>query len=186
VNSNHQTLPGSDEVLRFWRQAGGEKWFTADDAFDADVAERFGTLHKAAAAGRCDDWAETAPGALALIIVLDQFSRNIHRGSAEAFACDAKALGLAEDALECGFDAQVEKSLRSFFYMPFMHAEDIGAQERSVALFEALGGEEGLKYARIHADIISQFGRFPHRNKALGRPMLAEEQEYLDQGGFSG
>lgn len=186
MNSNSQTLPGSEDVLHFWRRAGGEKWFTADAGFDAEIAERFGALHKAAAAGRCDEWAETAPGALALIIVLDQFSRNIHRDSAEAFACDAKALGLAEEALERGFDQQVEKSLRGFFYMPFMHAEDRAAQARSVALFEALGGEEGLKYAEIHADIIARFGRFPHRNRALGRPMLAEEQEYLDQGGFSG
>lgn len=185
MNSKSQTLPGSEEVLHFWRQAGGEKWFAADAGFDAEIAGRFAALHKAAAAGRCDEWAETAAGALALVIVLDQFSRNIHRGAAEAYACDAKALALAEEALERGFDAQVERSLRSFLYMPFMHAENVAAQERAVALFEALGDEEGLKYARIHAEIIARFGRFPHRNKALGRPMLAEEQEYLDQGGFS-
>lgn len=185
MNNNSKTLPGSDEVLGFWRQAGGEKWFSADAGFDAEIADRFGALHKAAAAGRCDDWAQAAPGALALIIVLDQFSRNIHRGTVEAFANDAKALGLAEKALERGFDQQVEKTLRGFFYLPFMHAEDMAAQQRSVALFEVLGGEESLKFAKIHADIISRFGRFPHRNKALGRPMLAEEQEYLDQGGFS-
>ncbi|HXK54147.1 MAG TPA: DUF924 family protein [Hyphomicrobiales bacterium] len=185
MNSEPQTLPGPDEVLRFWRQAGSGKWFSSDPDFDAEIARRFAALNKAAVAGRCDDWAQTAPGALALILVIDQFSRNLFRGEATAFAGDGKALEVARQAIAQGFDKGVEKTLRSFFYMPFMHAEDMAEQERSVALFEALDDPVGLDFARQHADIIARFGRFPHRNKALGRPMLAEEQEFLDQGGFS-
>jgi uncharacterized protein (DUF924 family) len=135
-------------------------------------------------------WEQSAPGALALLLLTDQIPRNLFRGSAHAFASDALAREVADRAIAQGFDQQTEASLRGFFYLPFEHHEDAASQARAVALFERLAAEtgdrEGLEYARLHAGLIARFGRFPHRNPVLGREPTAEETAYLAQGGFAG
>jgi uncharacterized protein (DUF924 family) len=175
-----------EEVVAFWREAGREKWFKKDADFDRAIAERFGDLHAEIAAGRKADWAKTAEGALALILVLDQFSRNMFRDSPKAFAQDAMASEFARAATAAGFDRAVEPMLAHFFHMPFMHSERIADQERSVLHFHAIGSDEGLKFAHIHEQAIRRFGRFPHRNPILGRHMTPAEQAYLGDGGFVG
>jgi uncharacterized protein (DUF924 family) len=174
------------EVVSFWRDAGPQKWFRKDAGFDAALKERFGGLHRSAAAGELDGWAETAEGALALILLLDQFSRNLHRGEAQAFAQDAKAKAIAERAIALGFDRAAEPGLRLFLYLPFEHSESIVDQERCVRLCHALPSGDLLPYARDHERIIRRFGRFPHRNLALGRHTTPAEQAFLDGGGFAG
>jgi uncharacterized protein (DUF924 family) len=174
------------DVLAFWRDAGPERWFKKDAAFDADIRRRFMTAYEEGAAGRLADWEKSAEGALALTILLDQFPRNMFRDDARAFAAYPPASAIAARALDRGYARDVTPDLKRFFYMPFMHAEDIAAQERCVRLFRDLGEAEGTKYAEIHADAIRRFGRFPHRNKILGRETTPEEQAYLDGGGFSG
>ena len=180
-----QTLTPAD-VLAFWRAAGPEKWFKKDVAFDAAIRERFAALHEAATSGALDGWSETAEGALALVIVLDQFSRNLFRGDRRTFAADPKALALADAAIKRGFDQQLSRTDRQFFYLPFMHSERIEDQERSVALYQALADPQLLPFAEDHADIIRRFGRFPHRNAVLGRDTTPQEQAFLDEGGFAG
>jgi uncharacterized protein (DUF924 family) len=183
---NADVTPGPAEVLGFWREAGPDKWFKRDEAFDQEIRDRFGALHEEAAAGKLNDWAKTPEGTLALILILDQFSRNMFRNSPKAFAQDEMASDLARQAVAAGFDKEVEPALAHFFHMPFMHSERIADQERCVAYFHALGQAEGLKYARIHEQAIRRFGRFPHRNPILGRHMTPAEQAYLDDGGFVG
>ena len=136
-------------------------------------------------AGRLDHWADTADGALALLILLDQMTRNIYRGTPEAFSADAKAVSIAEAALERGFDRAFPKDVRVFFYLPFEHSEDMSHQERCVDLCRRLGNTDFYHYALIHMDVIRRFGRFPHRNKILKRASTPEEIAYLDDGGFS-
>jgi uncharacterized protein (DUF924 family) len=178
------------DVLGFWRSAGPAKWFAKDKAFDEAIRLRFEPVHHAAARGDYDHWAETAEGALALLILLDQFPRNLYRGSAHAFATDAKARAIARAAVEAGFDRQVEPPLRPFFYLPFEHSEDPEDQALSCRLCAAhrdeTGDTETLKWAEIHREIIERFGRFPHRNACLGRAMTPEEQAFIDEGGFAG
>lgn len=178
--------PGPKEVIAFWRDAGPQRWFEKDLAFDQAMKERFQALHAAAAAGRKQDWAKTPEGALALVLLLDQFSRNMYRGTPQAFAQDTMASDIARTAIEAGFDRQVPEALAFFFYMPFMHSERIADQEACVRFFHAHGAEENLRYARLHEEAIRRFGRFPHRNPILGRHMSPAEQAYLDNGGFSG
>jgi uncharacterized protein (DUF924 family) len=173
-------------VIEFWLAAGPDKWFTKDDAFDAEIRSRFLATYHAAVAGQLADWDNTAEGALALLITLDQFPRNMFRGSAQAFAADPLARQIAERAIARGFDRMVGPVEQQFFYLPFEHSESPADQERCVALFRATGNAEALKWAELHADIIRRFGRFPHRNAALGRTTTAEEQAFLDGGGFSG
>jgi uncharacterized protein (DUF924 family) len=177
---------GPDAVVAFWQEAGPERWFNKDAEFDATLRARFGALHAEAAAGRKAEWTKTPLGALALILVLDQFSRNMFRGMPEAFAQDAMARDVARRALDAGFDKDVPAELRMFFHLPFMHAETIAEQERCVRDFHSLGGYEGLSYARLHRDAIRRFGRFPHRNAALGRHTSPAERAYLEGGGFAG
>jgi uncharacterized protein (DUF924 family) len=179
-------IASPEAVLAFWRAAGPDKWFKKDAAFDDDIRRRFLLTHEAAAAGRLAAWEATPEGALALLIVLDQFSRNMFRGSARAFAADPLARAVAERALESGFDRKVAAAERTFFYLPFEHSESMADQERCVALFGTTGDAEALKWAVLHADIIRRFGRFPHRNAALGRSTTPEEQAFLDSGGFAG
>ena len=179
-------IASSQAVLAFWRDAGYDKWFTRNDDFDREIRERFLATHEAAALGRLADWEASAEGALALMILLDQFPRNMFRGTARAFATDKLAREIATRALDKGFDRDTPATLRSFFYLPFEHSEDLADQERSLALYRALGDENNMKYADIHADIIRKFGRFPHRNEILGRQTTAEEQAFLDGGGFKG
>jgi uncharacterized protein (DUF924 family) len=173
-------------VIDFWQTAGPDKWFNKDDAFDREIAARFRPTYEAAATGQLGAWEDSAESALALILVLDQFPRNMFRSDRRAFAADPLARQVASRALARNFDQAVARDLRSFFYLPFMHSEDLNDQERCVALYEALGEPEGIKYAEIHADIIRRFGRFPHRNAALGRETTAEEKSFLEGGGFSG
>ena len=175
------------DVLDFWESIGSRGWWMKNDEVDTQIHEKFGQLHRQACAGELDDWQETPDGALALIIVLDQFSRNMFRGSPKTFTQDAKALKLAKDAISNGFDKQANETLRFFFYLPFEHSENIKDQERSLELFEAYNGDpEFMKAAIEHHDIINRFGRFPHRNEVLGRETTLEEQAYLDGGGFKG
>jgi len=177
---------GPGEVVTFWREAGPQRWFKKDDAFDHEIAERFLPLHAEASAGKLDDWLDDAQGSLALILVLDQFSRNLFRDSPKAFAQDPKALEIAERSLRNGFDGQTEADLRCFFYLPLEHSESLSDQDRCVALIHALGDAEYLKYAIVHRVIIRRFGRFPHRNEVLGRHTSPAEQAFLESGGFSG
>jgi uncharacterized protein (DUF924 family) len=174
------------DILAFWQAAGPDKWFTKDPAFDAEIRQRFLAAHEAAALGRLAAWEESPGGALALVILLDQFPRNIFRGDARTYATDSLACAVADRAIARGYDRQFALPERLFFYMPFMHAETLADQERCVALFEAAGEIGWMKYAIEHADIIRRFGRFPHRNLLLDRITTPEEQAFLDAGGFAG
>ena len=174
------------EVIAFWREAGPERWFEKNEVFDEAVRARFLALHERAAAGELKDWENSAEGTLALLLLFDQFPRNMFRGTARAFATDELARAIAASALLKGFDAQVPSDLRTFLYLPFEHSEDMADQERGLALYTAAGDQNDLKWAQIHADIIRRFGRFPHRNAALGRGTTPEEQAFLDAGGFAG
>ena len=195
-----------EEVLDFWLgpldsrgRADREhtlRWFTRDAAFDALLGQRFGALHAAAARGERDAWLGSTRGRLALVIVLDQFSRNLHRGDAQSFACDGRALAAAREAVALGLDRTLALDERNFLYMPFMHSEDLADQDRSVELFTRLAEEQtdeelkkylanALDYAERHRAIIRRFGRFPHRNALLGRSSTSEELEFLKQPGSS-
>lgn len=173
----------SAEVVGFWRDAGMDKWFRGGEAFDAECRARFLDAHFAAARRECEGWMDTAEGALALLVLLDQIPRNVFRGSGHAFASDGLALHYATRAIAAGFDAASEAGLRMFFYLPFEHSEDMADQDRAVALFAALGNANLLAYANAHRDVIARFGRFPHRNAALGRTNTPDEQAWLDAGG---
>jgi uncharacterized protein (DUF924 family) len=175
-----------NDILGFWLGAGPGKWFKKVTAFDEAIRLKFEPTHHRAARGEYDAWAETPDGALALVILLDQFPRNLYRGSAHAFATDGKARSIARAAVEQGFDRQVDPALRNFFYLPFEHSEDIADQDFGLALSAEAGVEDDLKWAGIHRDIIARFSRFPHRNAALGRVTTLEEQEFMDEGGFAG
>lgn len=176
----------ASRIVAAWRDAGPEKWFSRDDAFDAMLRERFGAAQEAAASGRLQHWLATPESALALVLALDQFPRNIHRSTPLAFASDPAARAAADTAIAAGFDLKVAPELRPFFYLPFMHSEQLADQERCVALYQTLGDASGLTYAEEHRDIIARFGRFPHRNLILGRDMTADEAAYLENGGFTG
>ena len=177
---------GPPEVLAFWRAAGPDKWFEKDPAFDAAIAARFAGLWRTAAEGGLAPWEETPEGALALVIVLDQFPRNMFRDSAKAFAADPLARTVADRAIGRGFDLHFAPAEQAFFYLPFEHSEDAADQNRCIALFRATGDTDLLKWAQLHADIIRRYGRFPHRNALLGRATTPEEQAFLDGGGFAG
>jgi uncharacterized protein (DUF924 family) len=178
------------DVTGFWRSAGPKRWFAKSVAFDDAIRLKFEPVHHAAARGEYDDWTETPEGALGLAILLDQFPRNLFRGSAHAFATDPLARRFAAEAIERGHDRKIEPALRAFLYMPFMHAEGLAEQILSVQLFTVLARETGddgnVPWAKDHQAIIERFGRFPHRNHALGRATTPEEQAFLDEGGFSG
>ena len=174
------------DLVSFWRKAGPKAWFKKDDAFDEEIRRRFLKTHEAAAAGKLTDWEQSAQSALALLILLDQLPRNMFRGSARMFASDPLARAIAAGAIVRGFDAQVDKEMRGFFYLPFEHSEDPADQARSIAFYKAMDDADGLKWAELHADIIRRFGRFPHRNAVLGRVTTPEEQAFLDSGGFGG
>lgn len=194
------------EVFDFWFGAAFDSpqqtiarskiWFSYDAAFDAEIDRRFGTLPQRALEGGLDDWAQAPASALARIIVLDQFPRNLYRDSGRAFAFDALAARAAGAAVDAGYDMALDPRAVPFMLLPFEHAEDIGLQERSVALFTALRARapagcealfEGyLDFARRHRDVIVRFGRFPHRNTVLGRVSSPAETDYLAQGGGFG
>jgi uncharacterized protein (DUF924 family) len=172
-------LGWADDVLGFWFDTcKPEQWFKRDDAFDAALRQRFLALHAAAAALAVEDCLADRGTALAATIVLDQFSRNMFRGTPAAFAADTKALAIAEGAIMRGFDAGLPPERRQFFYLPFEHAENTGLQARCVELFAPLGTEY-VRWAEPHKAIIDRFGRFPHRNTVLGRVSTPDEIAFL-------
>lgn len=175
-----------DVVVRFWTEAGPSRWFTRDAAFDGTLAVRFGGALEEARHGAFDHWGETPRGALGLVILLDQFSRNIHRGSPLAFAADPRALALARSCIARGFHQRLPAPFAAWFVMPYEHAEDLDAQHRGVALFRTMGLHDQAHWAQVHLDIIARFGRFPHRNPILGRVSTPAEIAFLKAGGFSG
>jgi uncharacterized protein (DUF924 family) len=179
-------IAAPESVLAFWREAGPEKWFKKDTAFDDEIRTRFLETYEAAVAGKLSGWEQTAEGALALTLVLDQFPRNMFRDDARTFAADPLARAVAGRALARGFDRPMALSDRQFFYLPFEHSETLADQERSCALVRSTGDADLLKWAELHADIIRRFGRFPHRNAVLGRATTPEEEAFLDGGGFKG
>lgn len=178
------------DVLRFWfEEATPAQWWAKSDDFDRQIEARFGALHAAAMRGELYAWrhgadgADPADGRLAEIIVLDQFSRNIHRGRREAFAGDGMALVLAQEAIAAGLDSRLEASRRAFLYLPYMHSESIAMHAVAVRLFASPGMEGNLDFELRHQAIIERFGRYPHRNAALGRPSTAAELEFLETPG---
>ena len=176
-----------EKVLEFWQSVGNEGWWKKDEVLDRKIVETFLNLHREIAGGFKDEWLKTAEGTLAMIIVLDQFSRNMFRGSPEAFSQDSQALGIAQHAIQNKFDDQYGGDLRIFFYLPYEHSEKIREQELSMRLQYSIGANpEALKAALEHHDIIKRFGRFPHRNPVLGRHTTYAEQAFLNSGGFKG
>jgi uncharacterized protein (DUF924 family) len=173
------------DVIAFWCEAGPSLWFAKDDAFDRRFRDTFIEAHKAACRGELDSWQQTPGGALALILLLDQFPRNAFRGTPRMYSTDAAARRVADAAIAAGHGRHIDADLRLFLYLPFAHSEQLADQERSVALCRELG-EENLAHAQGHHDIVKRFGRFPHRNPILGRAMTDEEQRFLDEGGYRG
>ena len=178
------TPPRAQAVVDFWRQSSSD-WFSHSAAFDRRFLDRFLTLHEVAAEGSLDGWGRTPHGALALLILLDQFPRNAFRGTARMYATDTAARRHARAALAAGHMAAVEPSLQLFFCLPFAHSENLADQDLSVELNTHLGAT-ARAHALGHRDIIRRFGRFPHRNALLGRSTTAEERAFLDGGGFAG
>ncbi len=188
---DEETAAGAAEVLEFWfgpargiePGATREQWFRKDAALDAEIARRFGGLIDVAVEGGLDRWARTPAGTLALVLLLDQFTRNVHRGAAEAFAGDERALAVAEAALAGGLDRRLGAHGRWFLYMPFEHSESLAVQKRSIELFCRLRDETGLAeplaWAWKHYDVIARFGRYPHRNALLGRTSTEAERAFL-------
>jgi uncharacterized protein (DUF924 family) len=179
-------MPTPADILAFWREAGRDRWYKKDDVFDAEVRRRYLDLWHEASAGELSSWEASDDGALALTIVLDQFPRNMFRGDRRTYASDVMAREAAGRAIARGADANIDPVLVEFLYMPLMHSEDLPDQVRCVELFRKTGNADNLGYAERHADIIRRFGRFPHRNRVLGRTTTPEEQTFLDAGGFSG
>ena len=196
--------PRAAELIEHWfpaelgpdaLQQAAERWFQTNPAHDRLLKKRFSAVLELALGGALDSWAATAEGRLALILLLDQISRNVHRGSAEAFGGDGDALRLCLEGLAIGADRELNPLQRMFFYMPLQHSERLEDQERSVAVYKGLAAEGGqslgatlatcVEHAKQHRDIIARFGRFPHRNWALKREHSAAEREYLDGGGPS-
>ncbi|MBN8740906.1 MAG: hypothetical protein BGP24_20900 [Lysobacterales bacterium 69-70] len=196
-------MPDAAAILDFWfgsdalsadeHEALAARWFRRDDAFDAAIRSRFGGLVEAARAGELDGWSTAPASWLALLLLLDQFPRNLYRNTAAAFASDAKAQQSALDGIARGHDQALAVRYRAFAYLPLEHAEDLALQQRCVRLFETLAADPQarpaaaylsyLDYARRHCEVIGRYGRFPHRNHALGRASTPEEQAYLDAGG---
>lgn len=174
------------DVLDFWRAAGPGKWWKKDNAFDASIRSDFEETHLKASQGGLDDWLEAPETSLGLIIVLDQFTRNLFRNSARAFENDPKCLAIAKTAIELDFDKSGPQDLLAFYYLPLMHSEALEDQKLCLKLMEKTGLKPNIKAAIEHLDIIERFGRFPHRNKVLSRTSTPEEIAFLDDGGFAG
>jgi uncharacterized protein (DUF924 family) len=175
-----------EEILRFWfAELTPDDWFKVDAARDAEIEKRFRHIYDELAAGVPPDWLTGADGFLAAILVLDQFPRNMFRGTPRAFATDAAALDLAKQAIAQGIDMRVAPERRAFIYMPFQHAENQADQQRSVELFTALGNKLNLDFAARHKEVVDRFGRFPHRNAILGRETTEAEAAFLKEPGSS-
>jgi uncharacterized protein (DUF924 family) len=162
-----------------------KEWFKKSDEFDEEIRNKFSTFHQQASSGKLDYWQINPEGALALIIILDQFSRNMFRNSPKAFQADPKALAIAKNAIKADFHNKVLPIMRPFFFLPLEHSENLKDQQQCVALFEKNGDKNGLAWAIEHLKIIQRFGRFPHRNIVLGRASNKEEEEFLKQPGSS-
>jgi uncharacterized protein (DUF924 family) len=173
------------DVIQFWYEAGPERWFSPDPGFDAKVRDKWLSAHEAAARGELAAWEDSAEGMLALLLLLDQFPRNMFRGLPHAYATDLLALGVASRAMARRDDQNFKNPWKRFFYLPFMHSERLADQERCLDLCRAAGDEGAYRAALDHLDIIARFGRFPHRNAALGRTTTPQEQAFLDAGGFA-
>jgi uncharacterized protein (DUF924 family) len=175
-------MSSPQEVLEFWfSDEVRSHWWVKDPAFDEQVRSRLGALHGAAARGELDGWAATADGALALVLLLDQVPRNIHRGSPDSFSCDAKARAVTKAALAAGHDGELaDDSRRLFLYLPLEHSEELADQERCLELMRPLEPAQWYDFAVLHHRIIARFGRFPHRNQVLGRESTPEEIAFLD------
>ena len=186
-----RTYPLAEEILAFWfgpaPHATRGVWFRKDAAFDTEIADRFGAALEAALDGAFAEWTGTPHGTLARVLLLDQFARNMFRDTPRAYAGDAKALAMATAAVDAGHDRALDRFERWFLYMPFEHAENPAAQERSLALFGALAAESGdrgaLEWAEKHAAIVRRFGRYPHRNAILDRASTPEEIVFLQEPG---
>ncbi len=170
------------EILKFWfEETAPQQWFQKNESFDTEITERFHITYDMARKDLCADWTRDADGVLALCLVLDQFPRNMFRGSPKSYESDSKIVLIVKEALHKGFDQVLTPVKRRFIYMPFMHSEDLNEQKRSVSLFEAMKDDDPLsyEYALKHMDVIEKFGRFPHRNDVLGRESSEEEMDYL-------
>jgi uncharacterized protein (DUF924 family) len=187
MSPSRPTAAAAEAILHFWfEESKPYQWFRRDHAFDRTIKSRFGALHEAAIAGKLDVWRAHSRHSLSLIILLDQFSRNIYRDDPRAFAQDAQALDVAREAIRRRFDKLYDARERAFFYMPFMHSEDMGVQEECVALFKSqLPSTMNVPYAIEHRDIVKRFGRFPHRNQIFARASTPEEVAFLKAGGFN-
>ena len=175
----------AEEIMEFWRGVGPAGWFRVDPEVDDAIRSRFGDLCEAARKGELVNWVTEAESCTALLVLLDQFPRNIYRGEARAFASDQRALDVATWAISRGRDGWIEGPERSFYYLPLMHSEILTNQDRSVRLYLiGFGRGENLRHARAHREIIRRFGRFPFRNAALGRQSTPEEVEFLEAGGY--
>jgi len=174
------------DIIDFWMAQPQKKLFSVDPEFDAELRDRFGAAHADAVAGKLDGWLETLDGRLALVLLLDQMSRNLGRGTPAMFAHDDKALAIASRAIAEGDRTSLPPAEYRWHVMPFMHSEKLADQDRCVELCREAGLEDTLPHAIEHRDIIARFGRFPHRNRILGRETTANEQQFLDEGGFSG
>ena len=180
-----ETNPNPQAVIDFWVQAGPQSWFRKSDQFDQQFRERFLDWHERAARGEFDDWAASASGAYALLILLDQFPRNAFRNTPRMYATDAKALDLAKAMVAQGLDKQVPAERRVFCYLPYSHSEDLADQQEAVRLNQEIG-RPWLDHAEEHLDVVQRFGRFPHRNTILGRQTTEQEMQFLQAGGFAG
>ena len=175
-----------NDVLTFWfEECDRKQWFQKSDDFDALIRDRFGALHEQASHCELAHWRDTARGRLAEIIVLDQFSRNLYRNSAKAFANDNLALALAQETVRQGQDKPLQTLEKHFLYMPYMHSESIAIHEQALSLFAQEGLEDAFNFEKRHQAIIQRFGRYPHRNEVLGRASTTEEMEFLKQPGSS-
>lgn len=183
--SDRSPLEDALAVTAFWREAGPRRWFAKNAVFDETFRQRFADLHFRAARLELRGWQDSAEGALALCVLLDQYPRNAYRGTAHMYATDPLARAVARRAVDERRDQEIDPDLRLFVYLPFAHSELLDDQDRSVALSKALGSD-AVEHAQGHRDIIRRFGRFPHRNRMLARETTLEEQVFLDAGGFSG
>lgn len=186
TNAKPDALATSQQVLDFWfEELTPKQWFIKSDDLDREIAERFGETLAAAARCECWQWRETPAGRVAEIIILDQFSRNVHRDTPSAFAQDPLALALAQELISRGEDDALPLTRRIFAYMPFMHSESLAIHDQAIKLFDRPGMEEQLDYEHRHRAIVERFGRYPHRNAILGRESTPEEIEFLSQPGSS-
>ena len=184
-------MENPDSIIKFWfEEIEKDLQFKKDKDLDEKIKSRFGELLEKAKQGELDSWKQSAESTFALIILLDQFSRNIYRDDKKSFEADKLALNIAKEGIEKGFDKQIDSKRRAFFYIPFMHSENIEDQKKAIELFEELskeheGANNNVKYAIMHKDIIEKFNRFPHRNKILGRKSTEEEIDFLKTSGSS-